>query len=89
MKHAHGHTDFTVQSKIFTKFLGFLDTFEEKEHYRQCLLIIAYSKYKDNSFEDAYDALDTLKKCTDQEENELYGKNDSLQQKIINLPSQL
>jgi hypothetical protein len=89
MKQAHGNTDFKVQSKIYTKFLAFLDTLEEKEHYRQCLLIIAYSKYKDKSFKDAYEALDILKKSTEMEEAELIAKNDSLEQKIINLPSQM
>jgi hypothetical protein len=89
MKQAHGNTDFKVQSKIYAKFLGFLDALEQKEHHRQCLLIIAYSKYKDKSFADAYDRLDTLKKITEQEESELLGKNDNLEQKIINLPSQL
>lgn len=89
MKQAHGNTDFKVQSKIYTKFLGFLGNLEEKEHYRQCLLIIAYSKYKDNSFSDAYEALEILKKSTELEEAELLGKNDSLEQKIINLPSQM
>ena len=89
MKQAHGNTDFKVQSKIYTKFLGFLDTLEEKEHYRQCLLIIAYSKYKDKRFGDAYEALDILKKSTELEEADLLGKNDSLEQKIINLPSQM
>jgi hypothetical protein len=89
MKQAHGNTDFKVQSKIYTKFLAFLDTLEQKENYRQCLLIIAYSKYKDKNFNDAYDALDILKKSTETEEAELLAKNDSLEQKIINLPSQI
>ena len=89
MKQAHGNTDFKVQSKIYTKFLVFLGALEEKDHYRQCLLIIAYSKYKDKSFNDAYEALEILKKSTEIEENDLLSKNDTLEQKIINLPSQI
>ena len=88
MKQAHGNTDFKVQSKIYTKFSGFLDSLKDKEHYRQCLLIIVYSKYKDKNFNDAYEKLEDLKKSTEAEEGELI-KNDILEQKIINLPSQM
>ena len=59
MKQAHGHTDYKVKSKIYAKFLS--DAFEQK-YYRQCLFIIAYSKYKDQAFSEAYHSLNLLKK---------------------------
>ncbi len=71
------------------------DKDKNKDHYRQCLLIIAYSKYKEQNgvfqqnFQDAYNNLDNIKKSTEQEENDLIGKNENLEQKIINIPSQL
>jgi len=86
MKQAHGHTDYKVKSKIYAKFLS--DAFDQK-YYRQCLFIIAYSKYKDQAFSDAYHSLNLLKKFTSQEEADLLSKNDNLEQKIINLPSLL
>ncbi len=86
MKQAHGYTDYKVKSKIYAKFLT--DAFEQK-HYRQCLFIIAYSKYKDQSFSDAYHSLNLLKRYISQEEADLLSKNDNLEQKIINLPSLL
>lgn len=86
MKQANGYTDYKVKSKIYAKFLT--DAFEQK-HYRQCLFIIAYSKYKDQSYSDAYHTLSMLKKYTAQEEADLLSKNDNLEQKIINLPSLL
>lgn len=89
MKQAHGNTDFKVQSKIYKTFLGFLDNLKEKDHYRQCLFIIAYSNYKDKNFSEAYEYLEILKKSTENEENEILSKIEHLEQKIINLPTQL
>lgn len=89
MSNAHNKVNFRDRSKIYKKFLSFLDTLEEKEHWRQCLYIIAYSKYKEEKFSAAYDHLNTLISSIEQEEFLLLSKNDSLEQKIINLPSQL
>lgn len=90
MKKAHGSADYREQAKIYSKFLVFLnDLNDDKDHYRQCLWIIAFSKYKHKSFTDACIKLDSIKKSLELEENDLLGKNENLEQKILNIPSQL
>ena len=85
MKNTEGKFDFKEKSKIYKKFLK--DTKNDKEHYRQCLLIIAYSKYRDSDYEKAYKNLEKLFKNTEAEEEEILGKNESYEQKLINLPT--
>jgi len=88
MKNATGKINFKDRSKIYKRFEEFLSGLEDKDHYRQCLFIIAYSKYKDNNFKEACENLDKILKSTEIEEKEILKSNDSLEQKIINLPSQ-
>jgi hypothetical protein len=89
MKGAHGKRDFKDQSNIYRTFLEFLKDLKERDYYRQCLLIIAYSNYKDKNFSDAYEFLQTLKVSTENEETEMLSKSEHLEQKVINLPSQM
>ncbi len=88
MKNATGKINFKDRSKIYKRFEEFLSKLDDKDHYRQCLFIIAYSKYKDNNFKEACENLDKILKSTEIEEKEILKSNDSLEQKIINLPSQ-
>jgi hypothetical protein len=85
MKNAQGKYDFKEKSKIYKKFLK--DTRNDKEHFRQCLLIIAYSKYRNSEYEKAYKNLEKLLKNTEAEEEEILSKNESYEQKLINLPN--
>ena len=86
MKNAQGKYDFKEKSKIYKKFLKDSNK-TDKEHYRQCLLIIAYSKYKNSEYDKAYKNLERLFKDTEAEEEAILGKNESLEQKLINLPA--
>lgn len=83
MKNAQGRYDFKEKSKIYKKFLK--DTKSDKDHYRQCLLIIAYSKYKNSEYDKAYKNLEKLFKNTEAEEEEIMGKNESYEQKLLGL----
>ena len=86
MKNNQVKFDFKEKSKIYKKFLK--DSIKsDKEHYRQCLLIIAYSKYKNSEYEKAYKNLERLFRDTEAEEEMILGKNDSFDQKLINLPA--
>jgi len=88
MKNVTGKINFKDRSKIYKRFEEFLSGLDDKDHYRQCLFIIAYSNYKDNNYKVACENLDKILKSTEGEEKEILKSNDSLEQKIINLPSQ-
>ena len=89
MKNAQGRYDFKEKSKIYKKFLNDTnkDKPHDKEHYRQCLLIIAYSKYRNSEYDKAYKNLEKLFKDTESEEETILSKNESYEQKLINLPA--
>jgi hypothetical protein len=85
MKNTTGNYDFKDRAKIYEHFLGFLNFLEEKDYYHQCLLIIAYSKFKNNKFSESYESLADIIKSTEAEQIKLLQKNDRLEHELINL----
>jgi hypothetical protein len=86
MKKAQGNTDYNVKSTIYKKFLSFLENSnDDKDNYRQCLWIISYAYYKDKNYSYAISHLEKLKTNLEEGEASLLGKNESLEQKIMNI----
>lgn len=86
MMKTSGNVDYKERSKIYEKFLDFLDDLNEREYYRQCLTIIAYSKYQEELFEESLKHFKDLLTSTRHDEKEILNKNEQLEQKITNLP---
>jgi hypothetical protein len=82
---AEGNFDYKDRAKIYEHFLGFLNFLEEKDYYHQCLLIIAYSKFKNNKFTESFDSLSDIVKSTEIEQHKILQKNDRLEHDLINI----
>jgi hypothetical protein len=85
MKNTNGNYDFKDRAKIYEHFLGFLNFLEEKDYYHQCLLIIAYSKYKNNKFSESFESLADIIKSTEGEQIKILQKNDRLEHELMNV----
>ena len=86
MMKTSGNVDYKERSRIYNRFLSFLDDLEERDYYRQCLNIIAYSKYKEQKYDEALVNLKDLLESAKNDEKELLLKCDKFENKIIKLP---
>lgn len=84
-----GDIDYKEKSKIYMRFLDFLDELDERDYYRQCLTIIAYSKYQEQKFEESINFLKDLIISTNEDEKVVLLKNDQLETKMNSLTTLL
>jgi hypothetical protein len=85
MKNTSGNYDFKDRANIYEHFLGFLNFLEEKDYYHQCLLIIAYSQYKNNKFSESYESLADIIRSNESEQFKILQKNDRLEHELMNV----
>lgn len=85
MKSTSVAIDYKERAKIYDKFLNFLEDLPNKSYLRQCNMIIAYSKYKENEYSQCYQALTKVYNEIIKEELAMIRNNEKIEHNLFNL----
>ena len=84
-KEKENYINYEERANIYKKFLMFLDEEADKNLYKQCYLVIAYSKFKKLDYEEAYSDYKKILEKIDKEERFMVKSNDSIDHKLLNM----
>lgn len=83
MKNTSGSINYKERSKIYEKFLKFLNIKEDKKYYKRCHFLIAYSKFKDGDYDSSLEYFIKILEELQKDEEVYIKKNESLDHIIL------